>query len=143
MEKTFSENINTNVNIPKSYYSNNSMMNDVQINENDSNIIKNNNIKTNYNKNKLNDIVSSEDLSDNFSLSVFGRINTNNMRNMLDYKEKVSLSNYEGFFDNYNCLCCFAFDNVFQIGKIKRSISKKYDILERKILKNFSQKKAN
>ena len=143
MEKTFSENINTNVNIPKSYYSNNSMINDVQINENDSNIIKNNNIKANYNKNKINDIVSSEDLSDNFSLSVFGRINTNNMRNMLDYKEKVSLSNYEGFFDNYNCLCCFAFDNVFQIGKIKRSISKKYDILERKILKNFSQKKAN
>ena len=146
MSKTFSDNINKNINIDKSAYI--STTNDVKIKENDSNIIKNNDNKNNFNNSKLNDNNTNEDLSINdFSnlddLSVVGRINTINMHNMLDYKERINLNNYEGLFDSFNCLCFFSFENVFQMGKSNKNTTKKYDALQKKILKKFSKKKEN
>ena len=65
------------------------------------------------------------------------------MHNMLDYKEKINLNNYEGLFDSFNCLCFFSFENVFQMGKSNKNTTKKYDALQKKILKKFSKKKEN
>ena len=57
----------------------------------------------------------------------------------MDYSEKVNINGYDGNFDNYNCLCFFTFENVFDVRKKFNFTTQPYTLFEKKILENFSQ----
>ncbi len=59
--------------------------------------------------------------------------------NLLDYSEKVSITGYEGNFDNFICMCFFTFENAFDL-KNKRG-TKPDDEFKKKIMENFAQYK--
>ena len=59
--------------------------------------------------------------------------------NLMDYSEKVNINGYDGNFDNYNCLCFFTFENVFDVRKKFNFTTQPYTLFEKKILENFSQ----
>ena len=63
--------------------------------------------------------------------------------NILDYSEKVNINGYEGNFDNYNCLCFFTFENVFDTRSKFNFITESYNLLEKKITDNFAQFNLN
>ena len=63
--------------------------------------------------------------------------------NILDYSEKVNINGYEGNFDNYNCLCFFTFENVFDTRSKFNYITESYNLFEKKITDNFAQFNLN
>ena len=58
--------------------------------------------------------------------------------NMLNYKEQIKINSYEGYFDDFNCLCLFSFENIFQLKSDYNCFSINYNQLEKKILNNFN-----
>ena len=63
--------------------------------------------------------------------------------NILDYSEKVNINGYEGNFDNFNCLCFFTFENVFDTRTKFNFITESYNLFEKKITDNFAQFNLN
>lgn len=59
--------------------------------------------------------------------------------NLLDYSEKVSITGYEGNFDNFICMCFFTFENAFDLKNKKGT--KPDDEFKKKIMENFAQYK--
>ena len=59
--------------------------------------------------------------------------------NILDYSEKVNINGYEGNFNNFNCLCFFTFENVFDTRSKFNFITESYNLFEKKITENFAQ----
>jgi hypothetical protein len=58
--------------------------------------------------------------------------------NMLNYKEQIKINSYEGYFDDFNCLCLFSFENIFQLKSDYNCFSINYNQLEKNILHNFN-----
>jgi len=82
---------------------------------------------------KENDIqLISEDMSDDFP-------NKRNIsENIINYSDKINISGYDGKFDNYNCLCYFNFENIFE-NKEKYQLNYNfYKEYLKKIMKYFS-----
>ena len=67
-----------------------------------------------------------------------GAKNLQGSHNMLNYAEKIKMNSYEGYFDSFNCMCLFSFENIFNIGKGSCCNSYNYNQLQNNILKNFS-----
>ena len=56
---------------------------------------------------------------------------------MLNYAEKIKINSYDGYFDSFNCMCLFSFENIFdRSGCCCKSFN--YNQLQNNILKNFS-----
>ena len=36
--------------------------------------------------------------------------------NILNYSEKVKINSYDGYFDDFNCMCLFSFENIFELN---------------------------
>ena len=60
-----------------------------------------------------------------------------NCTNLIDYSEKISINGYEGIFDNFNCICVFTFDNIFDVRK-KNINTNFYTAFKNKILEHFT-----
>ena len=60
-----------------------------------------------------------------------------NCTNLIDYSEKISINGYEGIFDNFNCICFFTFDNIFDVRK-KNINTNFYTAFKNKILEHFT-----
>ena len=58
--------------------------------------------------------------------------------NMLNYSEKIKMNSYEGYFDSFNCMCLFSFDNIFNLEKGCCCNSYNYNQLQNNVLHNFS-----
>ena len=58
--------------------------------------------------------------------------------NMLNYTETIKINSYDGYFDAFNCMCLFAFENIFDLNSGCHCISFNYNKLQTNILKNFS-----
>ena len=57
---------------------------------------------------------------------------------ILNYPEEIKINSYEGYFDAFNCICLFSFENIFELNS-KCSCSKaNYNEFEKKIFNNFS-----
>jgi hypothetical protein len=61
-----------------------------------------------------------------------------NASSLLDFSEKISINGYEGIFDNFNCLCFFTFDNIFDIRKKFNLPTNYYTSFQNKILESFT-----
>jgi hypothetical protein len=74
----------------------------------------------------------SEDISDDFP----------NKRkiseNIINYSDQINITGYNGNFDDYNCLCFFNFENIFQNQEKYQYNYKFYKDYLKKILKYFS-----
>ena len=62
-----------------------------------------------------------------------------NASSLLDFSEKISINGYEGIFDNFNCLCFFTFDNIFDIRKKFNLPTNYYTSFQNKILESFTK----
>ena len=60
--------------------------------------------------------------------------------NLLDYVEKVSITGYEGNFDNFICMCFFTFENAFDLNN--KTGTRPDDEFKNKILEKFAQFKS-
>ena len=58
--------------------------------------------------------------------------------NMLNYSETIKINSYDGYFDAFNCMCLFTFENIFDLNSGCPCISFNYNKLQTNILKNFS-----
>ena len=56
---------------------------------------------------------------------------------MLNYSEKIKINGYDGYFDAFNCMCLFSFENIFNLdsGCFCRKIN--FNQLQKNILNNF------
>ena len=61
-----------------------------------------------------------------------------NASSLMDFSEKISINGYEGIFDNFNCLCFFTFDNIFDIRKKFNLPTNYYTSFQNKILESFT-----
>ena len=70
---------------------------------------KNSSLNSMNKESKENDIqLISEDISDDF-------LNKRRIsENIIDYSDKINITGYNGNFDDYNCLCYFNFENIFE-----------------------------
>ena len=59
--------------------------------------------------------------------------------NLIDYSEKVNISAYEGNFYDFNCMCFFTFENVFNIRSKFNVTTQPYTIFEKKIIEYFGE----
>ena len=59
-------------------------------------------------------------------------------QNMLNYKEEIKINSYEGYFDDFNCLCLFSFENIFQLKSDYNCFSNNYNQLEKNIMSYFN-----
>ena len=67
--------------------------------------------------------------------------NMKNMINALDNSDKNIINGFDGLFDNFNCICFFTFENVFDI-RSKDSLSDAYyNNFKSNILSNFTEYK--
>ena len=64
-----------------------------------------------------------------------------NAANLMEYSEKFSMNGYDGVFDSFNCMCFFAFENVFDIRKRLGVKDDFYTDFKNKILINFTKYK--
>ena len=67
-----------------------------------------------------------------------------NMKNMikaLDSTDKNILNGFEGLFDNFNCICFFTFENIFDIRKRDSVTEGYYANFRQNILSNFTEYK--
>jgi len=60
--------------------------------------------------------------------------------NLLDYSEKVSITGYEGNFDNFICMCFFTFENAFDLNN--KTGTRPDDEFKNKILEKFAEFKS-
>jgi len=71
-----------------------------------------------------------------------GSINKNQKlmksHNMLNYKEQIKINSYDGYFDDFNCLCLFSFENIFQLKSDYNCCSNNYNQLQKNILSKFN-----
>ena len=94
---------------------------------------KNSSLNSMNKESKENDIqLISEDISDDF-------LNKRRIsENIIDYSDKINITGYNGNFDDYNCLCYFNFENIFENQEKYQYIYKFYKDYLKKILKYFS-----
>ena len=71
-----------------------------------------------HNSNKKNDktkndneiqIITDKVLDDNYNVN-----NREINQNIIKFSEQININGYDGIFDNYNCLCFFTFENIFE-----------------------------
>ena len=67
--------------------------------------------------------------------------NMKNMIKVLDSKDKNIINGYEGLFDNFNCMCFFTFENIFDIRKRNSLSDGYYANFRQNILSNFTEYK--
>ena len=58
--------------------------------------------------------------------------------NMLNYSETIKINSYDGYFDAFNCMCLFSFENIFDLNSSCPCSSFNFNKLQTNILKNFS-----
>ena len=58
--------------------------------------------------------------------------------NMLNYSEKIKMNSYDGYFDAFNCMCLFSFENIFDLSSGCPCRAINYTALEKNVLNNFS-----
>ena len=68
-----------------------------------------------------------------------GDFNMKKVMNDLDSNDKSNMNGYEGLFDNFNCLCFFTFENVFDIRNRESINDGYYDNFKNNILENFTE----
>jgi hypothetical protein len=61
-----------------------------------------------------------------------------NNHDMLNYFEKIQINSYDGYFDSFNCICLFSFENIFEIKKEGCCHSTTNNQLKKNILENFN-----
>ena len=98
-----------------------------------SNISKSKNSVNSSNKtSKENDIQSFENMSEDFS-------NKRRMsENIINYSDQINITGYNGTFNNYNCLCYFNFENIFETQEKYQYNYKFYQGYLKEIMKYFS-----
>ena len=69
--------------------------------------------------------------------------NMKNVMNALDKDDRSNMTGFEGLFDNFNCLCFFTFENVFDIRKRENINEGYYNNFRDNILTNFTEYKKN
>ena len=69
--------------------------------------------------------------------------NMKNVMNALDRDDRSNMTGFEGLFDNFNCLCFFTFENVFDIRKRENINEGYYNNFRDNILTNFTEYKKN
>ena len=74
---------------------------------------------------------------DNFG----GDFNMKKVMNDLDSIDKSNMNGYEGLFDNFNCLCYFTFENIFDIRNRQAINDMYYNNFKDNILCNFTDYK--
>ena len=67
--------------------------------------------------------------------------NMKKVMNDIDMSDKSNMNGYEGLFDNFNCLCFFIFENVFDIRKRNSVSDSYYNNFRDNILKYFTEGK--
>ena len=72
---------------------------------------------------------------DNFG----NEFNMKKMMNELDKDDKSNMNGFEGIFDNFNCVCFFIFENVFDIRKRESLSDSYYTNFTENILRNFTE----
>ena len=60
-----------------------------------------------------------------------------NNNNILNYSENIAINSYDGYFDSFNCICLFSFENIFDFNSGNFCDSVNYSQYQRNILKNF------
>jgi hypothetical protein len=81
---------------------------------------------------KENDIQSFGNISDDFS-------NKKKMNeNIINFSEQINITGYDGIFDDYNCLCYFNFENIFENQNKYQYNYKFYKDYLNEIMKYFS-----
>ena len=65
--------------------------------------------------------------------------NMKNVMNALDKDDMSNMTGFEGLFDNFNCLCFFTFENVFDIRKRESVNDEYYNNFRENILTNFTE----
>ena len=73
----------------------------------------------------------------------FGAENFNmkKVMNTLDKDDKNNMNGFEGIFDNFNCLCFFTFENVFDIRQRNIVTEGYYNNFRQNILNYFAEYK--
>ena len=61
--------------------------------------------------------------------------------NTLDKDDKNNMNGFEGIFDNFNCLCFFTFENVFDIRQRNIVTEGYYNNFRQNILNYFAEYK--
>ena len=61
--------------------------------------------------------------------------------NSLDINDKSNMNGFDGLFDNFNCLCFFTFENVFDIRKRNSVSDSYYNDFKTNVLSNFCEYK--
>ena len=69
--------------------------------------------------------------------------NMKNVMNALDRDDRSNMTGFEGLFDNFNCLCFFTFENIFDIRKRENINEGYYNNFRDNILTNFTEYKKN
>jgi hypothetical protein len=59
--------------------------------------------------------------------------------NALDKDDNNYMNGFEGLFDNFNCICFFTFENVFDIRKRESLSDGYYTDFRENILGNFTE----
>ena len=75
---------------------------------------------------------------DNFGGDNF---NMKKVMNSLDINDKSNINGFDGLFDNFNCLCFFTFENVFDIRKRNSVSDSYYNDFKTNVLSNFCEYK--
>ena len=57
---------------------------------------------------------------------------------MWNYFEKIQINSYDGYFDSFNCVCLFSFENIFEIKDECCCHSTNNNQLKKNILENFN-----
>ena len=73
---------------------------------------------------------------DNFGGNDF---NMKKVMNDIDSHDKSNMNGYEGIFDNFNCICFFTFENIFDIRKREAINDGYYNSFKDNILCNFAE----
>ena len=120
-EEENNNNINNNLDIAQSYKSNNNLLN----------------------KNKSNFGSLNADFIDDgmFSFDDQAYMTKNRpveRHNILNYPEEIKINSYDGYFDAFNCICLFSFENIFELNSSCSCSKVNYNEFEKKIFNNFS-----
>jgi hypothetical protein len=67
--------------------------------------------------------------------------NMKNVMNALDSSDKNVINGFDGLFDNFNCICFFTFENVFDIRSRDSLSDGYYNNFKSNILSNFTEYK--
>ena len=62
----------------------------------------------------------------------------NHEHDMLNYFEKIQINSYDGYFDSFNCICLFSFENIFEIKNEGCCHTTNNNQLKKNIMENFS-----